>query len=198
MHVQNLQPDVFAVTETWLHETLPTSLYGIENYNLVRLDRNWSDTYGNCPKKGGGFGVYLKESLNYSTSNLDNFNTSNCDIEVLWLSIKNEKQRDFIIGVIYRPPTGNIRNFCEYLKKTVLEVSSYGNVDVFVIGDFNIDYSNNRAVGTNDLKDLEMSTGLKQLIKEPTRYGNSNTLINLVFTNSDFVFESGVLDINPS
>ena len=77
-------------------------------------------------------------------------------------------------------------------------MSSYGNVDVFVIGDFNIDYSNNRAVGKNYLKDLEMSTGLKQLIKEPIRYGTSNTLIDLVFTNCDFVFESGVLDINLS
>ena len=114
------------------------------------------------------------------------------------MSIKNEKQRDFVIGVIYRPPTGNIRNFCENIKKTVTEILSKGNIDIFLIGDFNIDYSYNRALGRNDLRDMEMSTGLKQLVKEPTRYGTWNTLIDLLFTKSDFVFESGVLDINLS
>ena len=76
------------------------------------------------------------------------------------------------------------------------EILSKGNIDIFLIGDVNIDYSNKRALGRNDLRDMEMSTGLKQLFKEPTRYGTWNTLIDLLFTKSDFVFESGVLDIN--
>ena len=81
------------------------------------------------------------------------------------MSIKNEKQRDFVIGVIYRPPTGNIRNFCENIKKTVTEILLKGNIDIFLIGDVNIDYSNKRELGRNVLRGMEMSTGLKQLIK---------------------------------
>ena len=52
---------------------------------------------------------------------------------------------------------------------------------------------------TKKVIELIKPYGLRQLIKSPTRYSNDkNSLIDVIFTNSDFISNSGVSDVNLS
>ena len=51
-HLQN--PDIIAITETWLEPLIPDSFVRISGYNLVRCDRN---------ANGGGVALYIKSSI---------------------------------------------------------------------------------------------------------------------------------------
>ena len=148
----------------------------------MRLDRQPID---GVTKKGGGVAIYINELNSYSTDEYSIYNLSNQDIEILWISVKNIHQRKLVIGVTYRPPQGNPTNFCDIITGTVKDMNLDDNVDLFLVGDYNIDYSNNRSIGHSNLKDLERSTGLKQIIKSITRYGVKNSIIDLILTNSD-------------
>ena len=64
-----------------------------------------------------------------------------------------------------------------------------------MMGGFNIDYW--RSSPNNKLlKNLEANTGVRQMIKQTTRYGNNNSTIDLIFTNSDYILEQGTLNVN--
>ena len=67
------------------------------------------------------------------------------------------------------------------------------------MGDMNINIDDKNATDTNRLLLFIKQLGLKQLIKEPTRYGNiRNTIIDLIITNSEKTLMSGTKDINIS
>ena len=53
--------DMFTFSESWLTEYVTDELIHIDNYNLIRLDRNWNDGRSRKPKKGGGVGAYIHE-----------------------------------------------------------------------------------------------------------------------------------------
>ena len=69
---------------------------------------------------------------------------------------------------------------------------------IILLGDFNIDYSNNRALGRYNIRDLEELYGLKQVISETTRYGNKPSIIDYTLTNSDCIRKHGVMHPNLS
>ena len=69
--------------------------------------------------------------------------------------------------------------------------------DVFIMGDFNID----RIKRENDYRQLSTmfeTKGYNQLINEITRYSTQSSCIDLIFTNSNQIFESGTLPVNLS
>ena len=100
-----------------------------------------------------------------------------------------------IVGIIYRPPGGNVENFCDYLKTTMEEIGNNFNKEVFIMGDFNLNYHNPNDPKTKQLMDFEQVTGLKQLIIKPTRGPNC---IDLLFTNSNDIADADVYPINIS
>ena len=42
-YVKELGFDLFTFSESWLNPILPSSLFAISGYDLVRLDRSWVD-----------------------------------------------------------------------------------------------------------------------------------------------------------
>ena len=67
------------------------------------------------------------------------------------------------------------------------------------MGDFNIDMLDKKSPTTKKLLDLIKPFGLRQLIKHPTRYSkDKNSSLDQIFTNSDFISNCGVCDINLS
>ena len=67
------------------------------------------------------------------------------------------------------------------------------------MGDFNIDMCDKKNQSTKKLIEITKSYGLRQLIKHPTRYSSDkDSILDLIFTNSDFISNSGVCDINLS
>ena len=108
--------------------------------------------------------------------------------------------RKIVIGTLYRPPQGNIQNFLTQLENQIKDIQDRYNqpVDLFLLGDVNIDYINNRAMGRSGVRDIEEVYGMKQLITEPTHYGNKPTTLDYILTYSDCIQDCGVKHINIS
>ena len=106
-----------------------------------------------------------------------------------------DNAKDLILGIVYRPPGGNTKLFCNYLKKTLEEIGNNFNKDMFILGDKNINYSNPHDQFTKQLLEFEQFTGLKQLIRNSTRGQNC---IDLIFSNSNDIANANVFPMNIS
>ena len=79
-----------------------------------------------------------------------------------------------IIANVYRPPSGNIDKFYEYIYDSLDTINSV-NKDVFILGDFNINVNKKTDKNSKELIKILNGFGLKQLINGTTRYGNSDS-----------------------
>ena len=186
---------VFSLSETWLNENTPDRFLSVDGYNLVRWDRSWMEDGCNLTKRGGGVAVYIKEDLTFAQLGLHQYNVSNKNVECLWISVIRENAKDMVVGIVYRPPGGNVETFCEYLKTTMDEIGNNFNKELFILGDFNLNYCNPNDPNTKQLMGFEQLTGLKQLILNPTRGSNC---IDLIYTNSNDVAAADVFPLNIS
>ena len=186
---------IFSFSESWLTESVPDVLVSIEGYNILRWDRSWRDENQMGIKKGGGTGFYIRDDITFSQDGLTGYNCSSKDIECCWLQIINSNAKDMLLCVVYRPPTGNVGNFCDTLSSTMEEIGNNTNKEIFILGDFNINYLDKNDVNTKILLQMELNIGLRQVINEPTRGRN---IIDLIYTNSHDVASSGVVDFNVS
>ena len=166
------------------------------DYNIARLDRSWNEN-GQL-KRGGGVCMYIRDNLNYSEHDFSNLNKSTIDIEIQWIVIKSQFQREIIIANLYRPPQGDNKSFLKYITECLDTIRNLNRKDVFIIGDFNIDVSKNSDQKSKDLLQSMNGYGLKQYIHGITRYGNTNSCIDLIFTNSEYINYTGILDLNLS
>ena len=142
--------------------------------------------------------MYIKQDLEYDTTLFKFFNRSDKDIECQWVHLKNKFTRDFIIVNIYRPPQGNIETFIDYFENTISTIDT-SKLDIFIMGDFNINVQNRNCDKARSLKSMMKTLGLKQLISQPTRIDlNSKTCIDLIFTNCDYISNNGTFPMNIS
>ena len=99
------QAHFITISETWLVEKYDSNLIEIPGYNLLRLDRNWSEN-GKSIKKGGGLAIYIKNGIDYCEVKFKMNNTSNSDIESQWVEIRIKNMKKIILVNVYRPPSG--------------------------------------------------------------------------------------------
>ena len=172
---------ILTISETWLNEKLPSEFYKLtNNYTFLRNDRNWSDEGHLNIKKGGGVALYVKNSLNYSDVDFIHLNTNNKNIESQWVSIKQPNSRTILIGNVYRPPQGNIETFIQVLED-ILTSMDLSKIELFIMGDLNIDILEKKNPNTKKLLELIKTFGLRQLIKTPTRYSkDKNSCITVI------------------
>ena len=189
---------IIGISETWLNEAIPSSLMNVKGYNLSRVDRAWGK--GNLGmKKGGGVAIYWRDSLKVSDQKYAKFNLSNKDGEVQWLSLKQDNVRPILILNVYRPPQGDCKSFCKNIQDKIQEANLKDNTEMYIMGDFNVDYLDKRSKDFTELNTSMKSLGLKQIISSPTRYGNTkNSCLDLIFTNSECIAASGVINVNIS
>ena len=192
IYIKEMNFDVFKISETWLNSTFPNCLLNVDGYNLVRWDRNWMVEGMNSVKRGGGLAIFVKQELNFSTNKYEKFNKSTCDLELLWLSINMVNSKNVNIGVVYRPPSGKVNTCCNQLVDIVNDINSEDNADMFLLGDFNIDYLDKRSDPYKCLHRLELLTNLRQHIKGATR---KDHCLDLIYSNCEIVSDSGVLDV---
>ena len=98
--------DILGISESWLTKWLEDRMVDIPNYDILRCDRNWSDdnvdtNNGDKVKKRGGFCMYIKNDIHYSTHSMCMYNVSCKNVECQWVKILHDKQRNVIIGNIY-------------------------------------------------------------------------------------------------
>ena len=190
---------ILGLSETWLNDKLPNKLFALNNnFSLLRNDRNWPNIENNGPKRGGGVALYISNSLKYSENDFSHWNTSTIDIESQWITIKPPHSKTMLIGNIYRPPQGKIEKFTQVLESYFNEID-LSKFEIFLMGDMNIDLLDKKSDASKKLINLIKPFGLCQLIREPTRYSKEkNSLLDVFITNSNFIFDSGVCDVNLS
>ena len=101
--------------------------YQIPNYNSIYQNKM------SGKKKGSGLGLYIHESLTYTKN--DAFSILSDDIETLFVNIVNNST-PLMLGIVYRPPSGSLRNFNEIFSKILSSIKPSNNT--IIMGDFNI------------------------------------------------------------
>jgi exonuclease III len=131
LYVQDHDPDIMCLTETWLKDTVESSVIHITIYTLVRKDRIYAQHGGVC--------LYIKESIPFTVLREYERDIS---IEVLWCKLCPRRlPRGFsylVVGVVYHPPTADDEQMINYLINTLSEIeSSMPNAAIILAGDFN-------------------------------------------------------------
>ena len=103
-----------------------------------------------------------------------------------------------VIGNLYRPPQGDVDLCIQYLESAI-DNFEMDRIELFLMGDFNIDFLDKKDPSHLKLYELIKPLGLCQLIKEPTRLTlNRSSCLDLFITNCDNICKSGVCTINIS
>ena len=111
------------------------------------------------------------------------------------LQIEIPCRKGLDIGIVYRPPDGNVQMSIDSLVNAIQHLEGMCNThELIMLGDFNIDYKKTRSPEYKALKDLERKYQLVQHIREPTRVTHKvQSTIDLIFSNVKYVADTGVL-----
>ncbi|XP_050514926.1 uncharacterized protein LOC126890122 [Diabrotica virgifera virgifera] len=184
-NIQNLNPQIILITETWLTSNDLDSLYNIDNYSLYRCDRR--------NRRGGGTCIYLSSEItnNFSVTSLD---ITVPNIELLGLKICHKNSFVIHLVCVYRPGDSRLADD-DSLIASLDELSSLENL--IVIGDFNFrdiswpitDPPSDLSTSKNVFTDFVLNSNLHQFITEPTRFRINNlpSILDLVFSNDPHV-----------
>lgn len=163
--------DIVGLSETWLSEMISSDVVQVNNYNFIRKDR---------ASRGGGVGLYLKSYLKYEILQA----SSSKELEQLWVKIYVRK-KSILIGVVYRPPDGNLINFLNDFEDSLCNFRVICD-DIFCLGDLNINFLDLNCSKTRLFMDCIESFNLKQIISTPTRITrSSSTLLDIIIVSND-------------
>ena len=160
--------DIFAITETHLNEKdHDDDDIEIDDYLFYRNDRKANNSWG-------GVIVYYKSSLVIDQLEIKT------NIESIWMEGTAASQK-YIIACIYRPP--KMKKFLEGID-TILNRFDH-RFNVFLLGDFNIDLSEDTNTLTKDFNQVLAGHSLSNVIMNYTRItASSQTLIDLAITSN--------------
>ena len=129
----------------------------------------------------GGVSLFISASISYRI--LNEISIVNKDIECIFIEIELNGGR-IHVGIIYRTPDADVRNFCDYLVN-ILESLKPHNQSCYIMGDYNIDLLKHSTHNpTSEFLDLMFSNSFIPLINKPTRVTQKTaTLIDNIFTN---------------
>ena len=156
-------------------------LYMMNGYNSEYNDKFFDKS------KGSGVAMYVHSSLNFNR--IEKFSHCTQNLESLFIEITNVDS-PLLIGVIYRPPSGDIDEFLREIDGLMRDIP---NKDVIIIGDFNIDLFNQNS----EFEQTIYSHNLIPTISIATheKPGCNPSLIDNILVNSSCgVLKSGVLE----
>ena len=192
----NSKFNVICFSETWAsHDISKDSRFQLEGYNIVYQNR--------INKRGGGVSIFIDKSYDFKIRNDLCVNSNS--IESLSIEILNDnKTKNIILNVTYRPPEGDL-NFCEQYFRDFLTKTTKckTNKNVVLAGDFNIDvlnFNNNKAI--QNFVNLMFEFGMVLTTNKPTRITtHSISAIDHIITNcvvNDSIFKSGIIKTDIS
>ena len=190
--------DILCFCETWLNDRINDQMISMEGFTIFRLDREKGDIRSKKgkPKRGGGLIIYVKNELSQYTAIMENTTSISYNIEKLCIRINKPNVREKIILNVYRLPNGNVAEGVKEMENAANLIQNHSSGELVILGDFNVNYNLRHTSPFKLIKDFERNCNLTQLIKTSTRQGkNSNTCIDLIFTNMDHVISAGVLDV---
>ena len=158
--------DVLCLTETWLNDQYDDNLLCISNRKLFRWDRINGLANGVTKYRGGGVGCYVRSELAPSTMIIPNLCITNPHIELLVVKLSPPVHKTRFLLVVYRPPTGDVDTFFQVLEDRLLS-DELKEHELWIIGDFNINYQKRCDPSTRKAIDFARIYGLRQLINSP-------------------------------
>ena len=187
---------IIGISETKLDNSVLNSEIDIENYTIIRRDRN---------RNGGGVACYIRRDICFNELNI-----FSSDIENICFNILLKNMQPIKVCVFYRPP--NFNKFVEEITNDFKKLYTE-KTEVIILGDININLLQNGKYTLNLKNSIASETanthpllkqygqfisnfGLTQLIKEPTRITcETSTLIDHILINSDEkISQYGVID----
>ena len=168
----NCFPKILTLTETWFSDSNMEDIPGYSSYHTIR-------TSG----RSGGVSTFVKEELDSCL--LTEFTFSNTDIEVCSVRVSINSLPVIIVS-IYRPHSGTVSNFNNYLSRFFDNPSIRNNLCV-VLGDLNINILTD-SPDTNSFIYNMQSHHFYPFVTKPTRFspvnGISSTLLDHVWCNN--------------
>ena len=161
-----------------------SNVYHMPNYNSFYQDTQPGK------KKGSGVALYIHKSLTATVNNKLSQTTPN--LETLFITISHDKH-PITIGVLYRPPNGNLSEALSELSKILEQVPKKF---AYIMGDFNIDLHDKYSKIVGDLEETTFTTGFTPLISLYTHHKPNcrETCIDNIITNDiDSVIMSGTI-----
>ena len=168
--------DVIAITET--SENNDHGFF--KNVSMEGYEPFQTPTF---TRKGGTL-MYVNSNFN-STERIDLKAQTN-DFESVWVEIVNKSSKNIVCGCIYRHPRYDASSFMDYMDSTLSKLSQE-NKELYIMGDFNIDFLKTDTFQTStDFYALLSSNGLLPYIIHPTRMveGQTPSLIENIFSNN--------------
>ena len=179
----NTNFSVIALAETNVSPEL-SSLYQLTGYNSF-----YQNTVSN-KRKGTGVALYVSNTLSATVDGNISFTTEN--IETLFVKISSLDTQVVTVGVIYRPPSGDVNAALTELSQ-ILDDLPKGS---FISGDFNIDLHDQDSAIVKQYEDILFSKGFFPLISLSTheKPGCQASCIDNILTNDpENVLASGTL-----
>ena len=177
--------DICCVCETWMNDANDNSDIEWCNYQIHRLDRE-SD-------RAGGLVTYVKnEHANYAKV-IEEASYINDNIEVLTVLIDRPMRRRKLICNVYRPHGGDRKLFVDKLDE-ILELCG-GGCDVWIGGDYNIDYSKQGDKKFEELKGFIAGHNFKILINKITRPESGTIIDNILSNAEDIIYSNPIPDL---
>ena len=175
-----LQPsnkiDILGLCETFLHDDIPDSILGVDGYTFERRDRKTCTTV-NDKHKGGGVLIYIAEHLDYQRKQ----NLESDSMESIWIEINLKHTKPILINSVYRPPSAS-RQWLQVFSDNLENITTAEN-EIYVMGDINVDLSNQETANKSLRHILELHD-LTQMVKAPTRItSHSKTLIDHIYAS---------------
>ena len=163
--------DVICLSETFLNDSFDENQFILNGYQQFRRDRK--------NQEGGGILIFIRDNIPCVRRHDLELEQS---IESIWLEIRHSVQKSFLFGYHYRPPS-SLSDWFNKVENT-LESTFRENKETILLGDFNINYINQKSVNSN-WNNITSSFSLEQLVNQPTRVTeNTATIIDHIYTNS--------------
>lgn len=180
--------DVLALYETRLDNYISNDLVIIDNYELIRKDRN---------RYGGGICLYIHCRNKFLTR--DNIVSKELYHEIIIIDILKINCKPFGICAFYRPPNSDRVFFDSF--ELVIQKYDNDSKELLLLGDINC----NQLINARDSNSLGIHSicetyQIIPLINEPTRITQlTKTLIDVIFTNEPCrIVTSGVRHLGIS
>ena len=176
-----MKPSCLLISETWLNDTKLAP--DIPGYTFVGNNRR--------NKIGGGTGVYILDRISYKVRN--DFQDQNNYLETTIIEIILA-DRNVLVGCAYSAPNINHSDFLEAIENLMQNITRE-NKTSFIGGDLNVNLLSFGSVNqVNHFVDLMISNKMIPTISKPTRVtGESETLIDNIFTNTNKIISSGII-----
>ena len=189
---------VIGITESKLDNYILDSAIQIDNYQILRCERN---------RKGGGDSCYVRNDLSYIEKGFFPEEIENILFEILL-----PKTKPMTVGIIYRPPNQN--TFLQTLNGNFAKLDTLKK-ESYILGHFSINMCQNQdhtggksnslvsVTVSNDVNTcLQFSTkfGLTQIIKSPTLITCSSTSLidHILASLPDIISQEGVMNVGLS